>query len=117
MAVIFAAFRSEKLPSPLAKSAKTVTFGLLNDTLAENAELFDVVLSSPVGATLGDALAHVVMPANDAAPVATPVLNIANVATGENKGYVDFLVTLSAPGTNKVYRQLQYIRRHSEQLF
>ena len=32
------------------ETAKTVTFGLLNDTKVENAELFDVVLTNPVGA-------------------------------------------------------------------
>ena len=98
----FRSFPFGKISFAPGETAKTVTFGLLNDAVAENAELFDVVLSSPVGATLGDALAHVVIATNDAAPVAAPVLNVANAATVENKGYVDFLVTLSAPGTNRV---------------
>ena len=79
------------------ETAKTVTFGLLNDTNAETAELFDVALTNPVGATLGDARAHVVIASNDNAAVASPILNVANVATSEDKGYIDFQVTLTAP--------------------
>jgi hypothetical protein len=79
------------------ETARTVTFGLLNDALAESAELFDVALTNPVGVTLGDARAHVVIAGNDNAAVASPTLNVANVAASEDKGYVDFLVTLSAP--------------------
>ena len=30
------------------------------------------------------------------------MINVANVTTSENKGYIDFLVTLSAPGSNLV---------------
>ena len=79
------------------ETARTVTFGLLNDALAESAELFDVALTNPVGATLGDARAHVVIAGNDNAAVASPTLTVANVAASEDKGYADFLVTLSAP--------------------
>ena len=79
------------------ETAKTVTFGLLNDTKVEDAELFDVVLTSPVGATLGDARAHVVIAGNDKAGVASPTINVANVAASEDKGYIDFQVTLTAP--------------------
>ncbi len=79
------------------ETAKTVTFGLLNDTKVEDAELFDVVLTNPVGATLGDARAHVVIAGNDKARVASPTINVANVAASEDKGYIDFQVTLTAP--------------------
>jgi Calx-beta domain len=81
---------------------KTVTFALLNDSATENAELFDVVLSNPVGATISDGRAHVVIAANDAAQVALQIINVANVEAVENQGYVDFLVTLSAPSNNTV---------------
>jgi len=81
------------------ETAKTVIFGLLNDTRLEEAELFDVVLTNPVGATLGDARAHAIIAGNDNAAVASPVLHVANVAASEDKGYIDFLVTLSAPGS------------------
>ncbi len=82
------------------ETVKTVIFGLLNDTRVEEAELFDVVLTNPVGATLGDARAHAIIAGNDNAAVASPVLHVANVATSEDKGYIDFLVTLTAPSNS-----------------
>ncbi len=84
------------------ETAKTVTFGLLNDNTVEDAELFDVILSSPLGVTVGDGRAHVIIAGNDNAAVASPILNVANVAASEDKGYVDFLVTLTAPSSTNV---------------
>ncbi|MBY0484699.1 Calx-beta domain-containing protein, partial [Nitrosomonas sp.] len=81
------------------ETAKTVIFGLLNDTRIEGTELFDVVLTNPVGATLGDARAHAIIAGNDNAAVASPVLHLANVVASEDKGYIDFLVTLAAPSS------------------
>ncbi len=81
------------------ETAKTVIFGLLNDTRIEGAELFDVVLTNPVGATLGDARALAIIAGNDNAAVASPVLHLANVVASEDKGYIDFLVTLAAPSS------------------
>ena len=81
------------------ETAKTVIFGLLNDPRIEEAELFDVVLTNPIGATLGDARAHAIIAGNDNAAVASPVLHVANVAVSEDRGYIDFLVTLTAPSS------------------
>ncbi|MEQ1816047.1 MAG: Calx-beta domain-containing protein, partial [Nitrosomonas sp.] len=81
------------------ETAKTVIFGLLNDTRIEESELFDVALTNPVGATLGDARAHAIIAGNDNAAVASPVLHLANVVASEDKGYIDFLVTLAAPSS------------------
>ena len=85
------------------ETEKTVTFGLLNDALVEGTELFDVVLTNPVGMTLGDARAHAFIASNDNAAAASPVLHVANVAASEDKGYIDFLVTLSAPSVSGVH--------------
>ncbi|NJA05603.1 hypothetical protein HC024_07695 [Methylococcaceae bacterium WWC4] len=82
--------------------AKTVVFGILNDTAAEGFESFDVVLSSPVGATIGDAISHVVIANSDAAPSALPSLTVADAAASETKGTIDFLVSLSAPSASQV---------------
>lgn len=95
----FRNFPFGKIAFAPGETAKTVTFGLLNDTRVEDAELFDVVLSNPVGATLGDARAHVVIAGNDKAAVASPVLHVAQAAASEGQGYVDFQVTLTAPGS------------------
>ncbi|WP_427501197.1 Calx-beta domain-containing protein [Methylomonas sp. MED-D] len=82
--------------------AKTVVFGILNDTAAEGFESFDVVLSSPIGATIGDAISHVVIANSDAAPAALPSITIAEAVALETKGTVDFLVSLSAPSASQV---------------
>ncbi len=95
----FRNFPFGKIAFAPGETAKTVTFGLLNDTRVEDAELFDVVLSNPVGATLGDARAHVVIAGNDKAAVVSPVLHVAQAAASEGQGYVDFQVTLTAPGS------------------
>ncbi|SEP63509.1 beta strand repeat-containing protein [Nitrosomonas ureae] len=79
------------------ETAKTVTFGLLNDNAVEDAELFDVTLSSPVGLTVGDGRGHVIIAGSDRAALASPVINVANVAASEDKGFIDFQVTLAAP--------------------
>ncbi len=95
-------FATGKVTFAAGETAKTIFIGLLDDNTAESAELFDVVLSSAVGATLGDARAHVVIARSDVTPVASPTINVANVAARERDGYLDFLITLSAPSTNTV---------------
>ena len=95
-------FASGKVTFAAGETAKTIYIGLLDDNTAESAELFDVVLSSAVGATLGDARAHVVIGRSDVTPVASPTISVANAAARERDAYLDFLVTLSAPSTNRV---------------
>ena len=96
----YRALQIGKIAFAPGETEKTVTFGLLNDALVEGTELFDVVLTNPVGMTLGDARAHAFIASNDNAAVASPVLHVANVAASEDKGYIDFLVTLSAPSVS-----------------
>lgn len=58
-------------------SARTITIPLVDDTLAENAESFTVVLSNPGGgATLGSGVITVTIPGNDQAvpPAVIPTL-------------------------------------------
>jgi len=93
----YRALQIGKIAFAPGETEKTVTFGLLNDAIVEDSELFDVVLTAPVGVTLGDARAHVVIAANDNAAVASPLIHVANVAAYENKGYLDFQVMLTAP--------------------
>ena len=95
-------FATGKVTFAAGETAKTIFIGLLDDNTAESAELFDVVLSGAVGATLGDARAHVVIGRSDVAQVALPTINVANAAARERDGYLDFLVTLSAPSANTV---------------
>ncbi|SOD22098.1 Calx-beta domain-containing protein [Nitrosomonas ureae] len=93
----YRALQIGKIAIAPGETEKTVTFALLNDALVEGTELFDVVLTNPVGVTLGDARAHAIIAGNDNAAVVSPVLHVANVAASEDKGYIDFLVTLTAP--------------------
>ena len=95
-------FATGKVTFAAGETAKTIFIGLLDDNTAEAAELFDVVLSGAVGATLGDARAHVVIGRSDVTPVASPTISVANAAARERDGYLDFLVTLSSPSTNTV---------------
>src|SRR6516162_8800358 len=84
------------------ETAKTVSVPITNDTLAEGDERFDLVLSSPVGATLPDPRGTATIAANDQTAVATPVISTGNVIVGESDGFAEFTVRLSAPSTNIV---------------
>lgn len=84
------------------ETSKTVTIGIVNDTVTKGRELFALALTSASGATISDPRAHVVIQANDATAVTTPTLNVQGGTIVETQGYVDFLVTLSAPATGAV---------------
>ena len=79
---------------------KTVSVPIVNDAVAEGDEKFDLVLSSPVGATLPDPRGTALIEANDQTPVATPVISVDKVMVGENAGFVDFVVRLNAPSNS-----------------
>jgi Ca2+-binding RTX toxin-like protein len=96
----YRALQIGKIAFAPGETEKTVTFGLSNDALVEGTELFDAVLANPVGVTLGDARAHAFIASNDNAAAASPIVHVANVAASEDKGYIDFLVTLSAPSVS-----------------
>ena len=84
------------------ETAKQVVLGVLNDTTSEAAEVFDVVISSATGATIGDGRGHIVIAPNDVPPVATPTISITGAAAAESDGTMEFRVALSAPSTNAV---------------
>jgi Ca2+-binding RTX toxin-like protein len=84
------------------ETAKLVTVGILKDLTAEPTEVFDIAVTSATGATVGDGRGHVFINGNGSTPVVSPVLDLRNVLTVEGPGYVDFLVTLSAPSSNVV---------------
>ncbi|MER2623248.1 MAG: Calx-beta domain-containing protein, partial [Accumulibacter sp.] len=84
------------------ETVKLVTVGILNDATAEPTEVFDIALTSVIGATVGEGRGHVFINGNDSTPVVSPVLDLRNVLTVEGQGYVDFLVTLSSPSASTV---------------
>jgi hypothetical protein len=81
---------------------KTVSVPIVDDTLAEGDERFDLVLSSPAGATLPDPRGTATIAANDQTTVATPVISVDNLMAGESDGFTDFVIRLSAPSASIV---------------
>ena len=81
---------------------KTVRIAITNDTLAEGAERFNLLLSNPVGAMLPDTSGSASIGASDQMTVTTPVISAENVVAAENTGYAEFVVRLSAPSTQTV---------------
>ena len=84
------------------ETAKTVTFGLLKDTAVESAEMFDVVLSSPVGATIADSRGHVTIVANSATLLATSIISASDVVVSETQAFAEFIVRLDVPNLTPV---------------
>ncbi len=84
------------------ETVKTVNVPITNDAAAEGDERFDLVLSSPVGATLPDPRGTAVIAANDQTAVATPVISADNLMVGEADGFAEFVVRLSGPSNNTV---------------
>jgi Ca2+-binding RTX toxin-like protein len=82
--------------------SKTVTVNLLGDTGNESTEYFDLVLSGAQNATIADARGHVFIPQNDGAPSALPIISAAAISAQEGGGFIEFIVSLSAPSTSTV---------------
>ncbi|MCW5662668.1 MAG: hypothetical protein KIT35_02435 [Piscinibacter sp.] len=84
------------------ETVKTVTVDLLDDTAAEGYERFVLNLSGATGATILDGQAVATIGANDATAVAQPRVSVSDMVVGEADGWVDVVVSLSAPGQNAV---------------
>lgn len=94
--------RAGTLTFAAGETAKTVSVALPHGNAAEQAELFKLVLGALSGNAAGsvqvaDGIAQALIGAHGQAPVATPVLGVSSPFAGEKDGYVDFVVTLSAP--------------------
>lgn len=84
------------------ETAKTVSVLLVDDAAIEGAELFELALANPVGATLTDARGAVLIGASDAAGSAAPLIRVADVVASESDGAAELVFTLSAPSTQAV---------------
>ena len=82
-------------------SSRTVPVALIDDTVAEPDESFEIVLSSPVNATLASGVATGTIRDNDTAPT----LSVSG-ATGEEGGEAVFAVTLA--GTTSLTVSVRY---------
>ena len=66
------------------------------------------MFSSPTGgATLPDTTAQVLIGSSDQAVQGTPVISVADATASEQDGYIDFVVSLSAPSAQSVGLQYQ----------
>ncbi len=89
------------------ETARTITVNLGSDTLAEQDEFFFLKLGVVTGKAadmvqVADGMGQATIGRNDLTSVGTPVVSIASVVGGESSGYVDLLVTLSAPSLSQV---------------
>jgi hypothetical protein len=82
--------------------AKTVRIALIDDTVRESNEIFNLVLSDIARATAHDTSAIAVIAASDVPAAATPVIRVEDANARENQGYADFVVRLDAPSTKAV---------------
>jgi Ca2+-binding RTX toxin-like protein len=81
--------------------AKTIAIPLVDDSLAEGVEYFDIILSSPAGASLADARVRVSIAVSDQPTLNTPSIGVSNSVAAESDGFIDFYVTLSAPSAQQ----------------
>jgi hypothetical protein len=84
------------------ETAKTVRVDVHNDGLAESDEFFQLLLSSPVQATLADAVGTARLARSDGATVSQPLIEASSVVASEGDGELSFIVQLSAPSVSEV---------------
>src|SRR6266545_288078 len=85
------------------ETVKTIAVPITDDAASEPPESFTLNLSNPSNATIADTSGTVLIGANDATAVATPALSApADQLVGEGDGFVDLVVSLSAPGSSTV---------------
>jgi Ca2+-binding RTX toxin-like protein len=84
------------------ETVKTITVDLAADGANEGLERINLTLSGAVGATIVDGRAVAEIGANGAPAVALPALSVADAVVAEGDGYIDVVVTLSAPATSVV---------------
>ena len=84
------------------ETVKTIVVDLLDDGDGEGSERIDLVLSNATNAVIVDANAVAVLGASDATAVAVPSISVADVKVAEADGFIDVVMSLSAPGTQPV---------------
>lgn len=86
---------------------KSVTVNLLTNPGAHGPTTFNLNLGAITGAaagfvTLGDASGQALIGAHGQTPLASPTLSVSSPTVSEADGYVDFVVSLNAPGVSDV---------------
>jgi hypothetical protein len=89
------------------ETVKNVSVPLPHDGNAEPAELFNLVLGAVTGASaahvlVADGAGLATIGRHGQTPVAKPLVSVSNPIASEQDGYVDFVISLSAPSVNEV---------------
>ena len=79
---------------------QSVTINLVNDTVPEGTEYFDLLLENPTNATVVDSTGRATITDTDTA--ALPSLSVNDITVNENTGTATFTVSLSAPSAQTV---------------
>ncbi len=85
----YGALSSTKLTFAAGETSKTITVNLVNDTTVEANETFNVVLATPVNATIADGTGVATIIDNDAAPAPAPFAAMAVAASGTGTSFAD----------------------------
>lgn len=98
---------SGSLSFAAGETVKQVVVALPPVGAAEFAEMFSLNLGTLSGSGAGavrivDGSGEAIIGRNGQTPVATPYVSVSNPVVGEGAGYVDFVVSLSAPGLKQV---------------
>ena len=96
--------KSSRLTFNPGKTTRVFTVNINDDSIDEPNESFNVNLSSPTGATIGDGSGTAVIIDDDQAPppASGPEISIGNVSVDEDAGTATFVLTLSAPSDDYV---------------
>jgi Ca2+-binding RTX toxin-like protein len=84
------------------QTVKTVVVNLNDDNAAEGVERFNLNLSNAVNGTIRDGRGEAVIGASDGTAVSQPRISVSDAVVSESDGWVDIVVSLSAPGQNAV---------------
>jgi Ca2+-binding RTX toxin-like protein len=84
------------------QTVKTVVVNLNDDNAAEGVERFNLNLSNAVNGTIRDGRGEAVIGASDGSAVSQPRISVSDAVVSESDGWVDIVVSLSAPGQNAV---------------
>ncbi|MFC0168152.1 Calx-beta domain-containing protein [Pseudoduganella danionis] len=89
------------------ETVKTISVPIINDSVAEAAESFQLNLGSISGSAASSVQvvggsAQAIIGGNDQTALAKPFISVADAAVGEGDGYIDFVVSLNAPATTAV---------------
>ncbi len=93
---------SEKLTFAAGEVVKTVTVAIADDATAEGAERFYLNLNNAVNARIIDGQGVATIGKSDGPVSTAPTLSVADMVVGEGDGYIDVVVSLSAPSASNV---------------